>query len=284
MIMTAGKVCEEIANRLKSIYDKREAKNIAFLFLEDEFGIGKMQVMTNESIELDSERLEAGISRLLHGEPLQYVTGVADFYGRKFKVTPGVLIPRPETEELVQLILNQNLADEPTVLEVGVGSGCIAITLALALNVRVFGTDISKTPLSVTEENARALGAKIELFEHNILNAPLPVQNLDVLVSNPPYIPLQERKSMHQNVIDFEPKTALFVPDDHALLFYEKIAEKGRASLAPEGRLYVEIHESYGPEVKSLLENMGYKEAVIHQDMQGKNRIVSAINSTSTSL
>ncbi len=275
---SAKHIWEEITYQLKAIYDSREAQNMAYLLLEDLLCVDRTAILIGDPIKIDEQILDTSLSRLLKGEPVQYVTGVADFYGRKFKIEPGTLIPRPETEELVALILEQNTQKSPKIADVGIGSGCIAITLALEMGTHTFGLDVSQKAISIAEENARSLGASLEVLHHDILQKKLPVHNLDILVSNPPYIPLKDRKTMDRNVTDFEPELALFVPDDDPLIFYRRIAEEGRSSLVLGGQLFFEIHEAYGPPIQSLLEDLGYKKVVIHQDMQKKDRMVSAIN------
>jgi len=217
----------------------------------------------------------------LENKPVQYVTGIADFYNRRFRAGQGVLIPRPETEELVALILKERKSAKPRILDIGVGSGCIAITLALEMESDVFGTDVSEAALELANSNAIQLGARVTFLKHDILAEPLTLDSLDILVSNPPYIPNSDKPLMHNNVLEYEPETALFVSDDDPLIFYQRIAEEGRTALREGGRLYFEIHENYGPQVKGLVESMGYTEVEVHLDMQGKDRVLSATNSAS---
>lgn len=251
------------------------------MLLEDLFGVDREEILLASTQSVDKDKLDLSIEKLLNHEPIQYVTGVAHFYGRTFRIQRGALIPRPETEELVDLIVRENRVSVPKILDVGVGSGCIAISLALALQGDVSGTDVSTDALIIASGNAANLGANVEFIRHDILNEPLAVGNLDVLVSNPPYIPESDRKDMAANVLQFEPSTALFVPNDDPLVFYKSIAKAGRHSLKSTGKLYFEIHEQFGHEVKQLLEELGYTGVRIHKDMQGKERMVSAINSTS---
>lgn len=269
-------IWQETAKQLEKVYDRREAENISYLLLEDAFGLSKTAILFEEEKEIDSDQLGNYIQRLLQHEPIQYVTGITDFYGRKFHIAPGALIPRPETEELVSLIIKENKVENPKVLDVGVGSGCIAITLALELNARVFGADVSKEAIAIAEKNARELNANVRFYHSNILTENLPESELDILVSNPPYIPHMEFDKMAKNVTDYEPELALFVPDDDPLIFYKRIAEEGLNSLKKGGNLYFEIHEDFGEEVKTYLRKMGYLEVTIHKDMQGKDRIISA--------
>ena len=272
-------IWQETAKQLEKVYDQREAKNISYLLFEDLLGAGKTDILAGDTKELDEKQLVQAVARLLDHEPIQYVTGVSDFYGRKFSVEPGVLIPRPETEELVDLILKENKLKNPRIMDVGVGSGCIAITLSLESGGEVFGTDLSDEALDISRKNADSLGANVTFFQHDILSKELPEKELDILVSNPPYIPQRERGQMNTNVTAHEPEQALFVPDDDPIIFYKRIAEMGLKSLNKSGRLYFEIHENFGAEIKDYLEQIGYSAVIIHQDMQGKDRMVSAARS-----
>ncbi|WP_420576976.1 peptide chain release factor N(5)-glutamine methyltransferase [Ekhidna sp.] len=268
-------IWQETAKQLEKVYDQREAGNISYLLLEDLFDVSRASILSAESLDVDHAKLKQAINRLLNHEPLQYVTGVADFYGRKFRMAPGALIPRPETEELVDLIVKENRIEKPKVLDVGVGSGCIAIALALELKGEVFGTDISEEALSIARSNADRLNANVDLIQSDILSERLPVNELDILVSNPPYIPQKEFEQMAKNVTNHEPELALFVPDDDPLIFYKRIAKEGLKSLKRGGKLYFEIHERFGSEVKMGLKKAGYSDVVVHKDMQGKDRMVS---------
>ena len=268
-------IWEETAKQLEKIYDGREARSIAYILLEDQFQVSKSDILLHEENELDLDLLANSLNRLLDFEPVQYLTGVAEFYGRKFQIGKGALIPRPETEELVELILREYKLEKPKILDVGVGSGCIAITLALETNGEVYGTDVSEKALAIASKNGEKLNADVVFISHNILEGQLPVNDLDILVSNPPYIPESDKMEMHSNVLDYEPMEALFVSNNDPLIFYRKIGEEGKRALKKGGKLYFEIHERFGSEVKNLLDNMGYQRVTIHQDMQGKDRMVS---------
>lgn len=270
-------IWQETAKQLEKVYDRREAENISYILLEDAFNISKNDILFDGELDVDSNRLDSYIKRLLQFEPIQYVTGVADFYGRKFQVAPGSLIPRPETEELVSLIIEENKTVKPRILDVGVGSGCIAITLALELKTQAFGTEISKEAIVIAERNSKQLGAKTHFYHSDILKENLPESNLDILVSNPPYIPNKEFAQMAKNVTEHEPNIALFIPDNDPIIFYKRIANEGLKSLKKGGKLYFEIHENFGADVKDCLQTVGYSDVVIHQDMQGKDRMVSAV-------
>ena len=280
MIIDVRQIWEETTNRLEKVYERREAENISYILFEDIFHISKTDFLTREKRDIDRVLLNGYLKRLLDREPIQYVTGKVEFYERLFAVHPGALIPRPETEELVALILKENEIVEPNILEVGVGSGCIAISLALETGGNVIATDISNDAIATAKLNAEDLGAPISLLKHDVLSSKLPVSDLDILVSNPPYIPEVDKRKMDANVLDYEPQEALFVPDEDPLMFYKRIAEEGKKALKKGGKLYFEIHERFGIEMKDLLRSLNYIEVEVHQDMQGKDRMVSATNST----
>lgn len=222
----------------------------------------------------------AAVERLKNHEPVQHVVGFTYFLDRKFKVTSDTLIPRPETEELVMLIVDhyKKRTDPIKVLDIGAGSGCITISLDLLLpNANVMGWDISEAALRVCQENATNLASEAD-FQLKDALTDSPTEKLDLIVSNPPYIPEMERNTMHKNVTAYDPHLALFVPDNDPLLFYRSIAEMAKNHLFPLGKLFFEIHEQYGDETKSLLEQLGFEQVEIHQDLQGKERIVVATN------
>jgi len=179
---------------------------------------------------------------------------------------------------LVHLIIKENPTPGLKILDVGTGSGCIPITLALEMkDAEVFGLDISEISLEMAKENAKSLKADVLFFHCNILQEEIPIQGLDILVSNPPYVRDSEQAQMHQNVLQYEPHLALFVADDNPLIFYRSIAEKGRVALKPGGKLYFEINEAFGPETKKLLEDLGYSEIHILEDLNGRDRMVTGI-------
>lgn len=279
--MKAKQIWEETSKRLEKVYDKREAESIAYLLLEDLYGLKREDIIVGNNRGIAEDLLSKAVDRLLQNEPVQYITGVTYFYGRIFKVGRGVLIPRPETEELVDLIIKENDISRPKVLDIGVGSGCIAITLALEIGGEVIGTDNSAHAISLASGNASFLKASVGLEKRDILQDDFNFSELDIVVSNPPYIPESDRSQMHANVLDYEPDEALFVTDDDPLLFYRKIGTRAREALKVGGKLYFEIHERFGIEVKDLLEKLDYGSVKIHQDMQGKDRIISAISSAS---
>ncbi|WP_111671600.1 peptide chain release factor N(5)-glutamine methyltransferase [Algoriphagus litoralis] len=257
-------------------YESTEAQNLVNWLLEHHLGLRRVDMMQFLEEKDLSKELKDDFYRLKTGEPIQYILGKGPFYGREFKVSPATLIPRNETEELVHLILKENKSSNLRVLDIGTGTGCIPITLDLEMkNSEVFALDISIAALEIAKENAKTLHAKVSFFTCDILSENPELSELDILVSNPPYIPIEEKGQMHANVLDFEPDLALFVSDEDPLIFYQIIAEKGKKLLKSSGRIYFEINERFGPMVSGLLENLGYHNVRIIQDLNGKDRIVS---------
>lgn len=261
-------------------YGEGEALAIARIVLEDAFNIKKRQNMAFSDEEWAS--LATIVARLQAGEPVQYVLGQADFFGLVFQVTPDVLIPRQETEELVALALDflKGGPPHPTAMDIGAGSGCIG--LALARNrpdLTLWGMDKSGAALAVAQENARRLGITTA---HWLLDDALAPQTqgdwpvFDMVISNPPYIPWREKALMPEHVLAHEPTLALFVPDDDPLLFYEAISMLAWQHLRPGGGLFFECNEFNAPEVAGLLEKHGYSDVRLRQDLSGKDRMVSA--------
>lgn len=214
--------------------------------------------------------------KLKSNEPIQYILGHGPFYGRDFLVTEDTLIPRNETEELVHLIIKENPKPNLRVLDIGTGTGCIPITLALEMNSpEVYAIDISEKALEVSYENAENLHTKVNFSKCDILKEKPQVADLDILVSNPPYIPLAEKGQMHRNVMDFEPDLALFVSDSDPLIFYRTISEIGKQLLKTTGKIYFEINERFGKEVSEVMVASGYQNVRVIKDLNGKDRIVA---------
>ena len=223
------------------------------------------------------QKMLRAVERLLAHEPIQHIVGVAHFHGHRFKVDRHTLIPRPETEQLVDMIIDQNPATDLRVLDIGTGSGCIAISLARALKfAQVTAFDVSQAALDVAAGNASALGAKVKFCLTDILSAK-PVDNqFDIIVSNPPYICHSEKSQMESNVLLYEPHTALFVPDNDPLLFYRAIALYASRALSPGGKLYFEINAAYGNATAQLLKQHGFTDIEIVRDFYGRDRFASA--------
>lgn len=263
-----------------TVYDERESSAIAFILLEYILHLEKGDILANKEINvshLKREELEEAIDRINQGEPVQYITGRTFFMDLTFKVNPSVLIPRPETEELVDFIIKENKDKKNLhVMDMGTGSGCIAVSLAYHLKeAEVIAVDISKSALYVAAENAAINHAKVKFINDDILNfSETNTYKLDVIVSNPPYVRYSEQKEMRKNVLDYEPKLALFVDDKEALIYYEKIAAFSARHLNEGGLLYLEINEMLSIETAKLVESFGFKNIDIKNDLFGKPRFI----------
>lgn len=262
--------------RLTPIYGEGEAKAVIRAIFHALKGWGATEMVIHEGDDLSPymhEKIEEILKRLEAGEPVQYVVGEAYFYGMDLHVRPGVLIPRPETAELVDMVVADCQESDLRVLDVGTGSGAIAIALARNLKFpQVTALDVSPAALDIARENARMLKARIEFVEADIFDwSPVP-DSFDIIVSNPPYVLESEKKDMADNVLLHEPEEALFVPDADPLRFYRRIARIGREGLAGGGRLYFEINPLCADELKKMLEEEGYVEVVLEKDIHGRMR------------
>jgi release factor glutamine methyltransferase len=259
-------------------YSKEEAENLVFWLFETHLGLKRADLQQAVSNTVETTRLLADFQRLLTGEPIQYILGEAPFYGRSFAVTRDTLIPRNETEELVHLIIKENPSSGLRILDLGTGTGCIPISLALELkNPEVHALDVSAEALEVARQNATTLGASVHFIEGSLLGEPIDIPLLDLIVSNPPYVPLRDQAEMHVNVLNFEPHLALFVTDEDPLVFYRAIGEWGQQLLKNGGKLYLEIYENLADKLVQLLLLQGYEELRVRQDLNGKNRMLSAV-------
>ena len=285
-----------IRNSLESIYPTNEAVIMADMLLEHFTSFSKGDRLMNKEADLTQEQevtIHKGVERLLKHEPIQYIMNKCWFYGMELFVDPSVLIPRPETEELVAWIINDvrsagyNVfsrgtadADETDllkILDVGTGSGCIALALKKAMpQAEVWGCDLSEEALNVARRNGSALDIRVDFQGLNFLDQlqqkQLPTVN--ILVSNPPYIPLRDKDLMNKNVVEHEPHTALFVPDEDPLIFYRALAKFASSRLHENGSIYMEIHEDLGNDVVRLFSDEGYNKIELRKDMQQKNRMV----------
>lgn len=279
-MMKLKEAIEQLKTGLAGIVEPQEAQAMIRVICEDIFNYDQVDVALRQDSELPEfapQRINDIIARLQRHEPLQYIVGTARFHGHRFKVTPAVLIPRPETEQMVDLIIDENPATDLRVLDMGTGSGCIAISLARALKfARVDALDVSRDALAVARENAVVLKVKVNFFESDML-LPQPSSRYDIIVSNPPYVCWSERESMERNVKDYEPGQALFVPDNDPLLFYKSIVPYAARSLERGGKLYLEINQRFGREVKRLLEENGFDEVRIIEDSYGHDRFAAAV-------
>lgn len=293
----------QLWKRLTVIYNEREAQAIVRTVLDALFGMSLTDICLGKVTQLsadDTTRLEKIMQRLEKSEPVQYVLGAEWFAGRLFDVAPGVLIPRPETEDLVKWTCDEakekekednskeergkeekevskkgEEAPHPSILDIGTGSGCIAITVALALpQARVTAWDISTDALAIAAGNAHRLGASVRFEHQDALSAPDDEERWDVIVSNPPYICDRERADMSDNVLSYEPELALFVPDSDPLLFYRAIARYASKALKPGGRLLFETNTAYAHEVAQVMANEGFTAIEVRNDCFGKPRMV----------
>jgi release factor glutamine methyltransferase len=270
---------------LTAIYEGQEIEAITLTVLTEVLSTSKATVKAFPERELtitQKEEANTILSQLITGKPLQYALGYAEFYGLKFMVNPATLIPRPETEELVEWVLQSVASGGLTgsdlyVLDIGTGSGCIAISIKKNLPAaQVSAIDISAGALQTAKQNADLNNVDINFIEADILSSPHITRHPQLIISNPPYVTLEDKKRMHTNVTDFEPHTALFVPEDDPLLFYRAIADYALENLAEDGLLFFEINESSGKETVALLESKGFKNVELRQDMSGRDRMVKA--------
>lgn len=281
-MMSIRELTHKITQTLQPLYDEREAAAVAYVYVCAKLGMERYEIALRGNDSVD-ESLEAGIQRdierLAEGCPVQYVLGETEFYGLPFEVSPAVLIPRQETEELVQMVAEQGKGRGVSIWDVGTGSGCIAVSLAKLLpDAQVFATDISEEALSVARRNAHRNGVEVTFARHDMRDAehlPFGDRRFDIIVSNPPYIPASDRNSMHRNVTDYEPSLALFVPDDDALWCYDAVARLGQQTLNPGGRIYVETYHDFHEDLITLFQTSGYMDVLSIKDLNGKLRFVS---------
>lgn len=279
----------QVINELANLYDEGEAKAISMRYLHDRFHADRIKIALNTPIHIDENLLQHDLELLKKGSPLQHVVGFTEFYGHRFKCDPNALIPRPETEELVDWVITElnnretvfaphpELVSGSSILDIGTGTGCIPISITLACpETQVWGYDVSNEALSLAEENNRSLKSKVQFKLHDILLEDLPTDRFDIIISNPPYIPWKEKDTMHVNVAAHDPEQALFVPDEDPLLFYRVIGEKAFDALKGNGLLFFEIHEDYGDAVKNLLLGIAYRHVELRQDINGKDRMIKA--------
>ena len=274
---------QQLWQQLARTYDTGEAKAIARMLYEVRYGLSLSDLLMGRDADVPQQELQQLTERLEQHEPIQYVLGQADFCGRTFKVSPAVLIPRPETEELCQWVttkVRDSACNDAalSILDVGTGSGCIAITLAAELpEAKVTAWDISEDALLVACENALLNGVTVDFELQDVLLATAAAQQTkDIIISNPPYICNKERATMEANVLEHEPHQALFVPDDDPLLFYRAIAKLGQQTLIHDGWLYFEVNPLFAAQLARLLSAMSYYDIEIKEDQFGKQRMIRA--------
>ena len=283
--MAAKTLFNHLISEITSVYEENEAKSIVYLLLEHYLNLSKTDILLDNFVNQPFDFQDI-IIRLKAQEPVQYIIGETEFYGRKFKVTPDTLIPRPETEELVQLVVSSwqsavgSVAQSPiSVLDLGTGSGCIAISLACELpNAQVYAYDISEKVLKIAKENANRNNVNVIFEQLDILNfPPSSFPPFSIIVSNPPYVMNAEKSEMEQNVLDYEPHLALFVEDSNPLIFYKAIADFAFKNLITKGLCVVEINQAFGLETAELFWNQGFRYVEVVKDMFGKDRMVKAV-------
>lgn len=270
-----------LKQKLSSQIEAIELNSIIGMLIEEVSGWNRTQQIINSNTAFTHaqlEKLEQYTSQLLLGQPIQYILGKAWFMGKELIVNKNVLIPRPETEELVEWIISySNIKNKPlSILDIGTGSGCIPIALKLALpHCNLTGLDISKNALKVAQLNANNLKLEINWLELNILNTVALENTYDIMVSNPPYIPIREKASMQKQIVDFEPALALFVSDEDPLIFYKTIAKIAKQNLSKNGQLFFEIHYDQAQAILALLNELHFH-AELRQDSFGNDRMIRA--------
>lgn len=268
---------------LASLYDEYETESFFYIILEDFHHMKRVDLALNPTFELSPELLlqwENVVAQLKEQRPIQYILGETEFYGLPFYVNEHTLIPRPETEELVDWIIKEskvkNQKAEFKILDIGTGTGCIAISLAKNLpNAKVFAMDVSDKALTVAKRNAERNNVDITFIHQSVLETNDLGETFDIIVSNPPYVRNLEKEEIKKNVLDYEPHLALFVEDNDALLFYRKITELAKINLAENGQLYFEINQYLGNEMVQLLQQHNFKDVELRKDIYGNDRMIS---------
>lgn len=279
--MTIKQLFDIYYNGIKDFYEVNEARAITETILGGLYGIGRICIYSDNSktIDADGDVIRRNIKKLRNYYPVQYLNGKTLFYNRIFEVNEHVLIPRNETEELVREILLSDYPKAPDILDIGCGSGAIAVSLAVHIpDSCVEAVDISEEALETAEKNAALNEANnVEFIKADILAVDSLWKKFDIIVSNPPYVRESEKSVMHDNVLRYEPHTALFVEDSDPLVFYEKISSLALKGLKNGGMLFFEINESFGAEIKEMLENMGFSDVIIKKDLNGRDRMATAV-------
>ena len=270
-----------LKQKLTTHFEAVELSSIIGMLIEEVSGWNRTQQILHQNTAFNQaqvDEIEKYTEQLICGKPIQYILGKAWFMGQNFIVNENVLIPRPETEELVEWIISYaNIKNKTlSILDIGTGSGCISIALKMALpHCEVSALDISKEALKLAQLNANNLNVSIQWMEQNILDTVALENAYDIIVSNPPYIPIREKESMQKQVVNFEPSLALFVPDEDPLIFYRTIAKMAKQSLSKNGQLFFEIHYDQGNAILTLLNELNFH-AELRQDSFGKDRMIRA--------
>lgn len=274
------KLAQYIKEALIGYYPESELRSIIKILYTNVLHFSMVDIYMGKDINLSANQvseIESIVSRLQEYEPLQYIIGTVEFCGLTLNVAAGVLIPRPETTELVECIVKDNAGKEVTVLDVGTGSGCIALALDKHLpKATVAAWDVSDEALCIAAQNNMKVGGNVRFEKVDVLAVQPEREQYDIIVSNPPYITDAEKKDMERNVLDWEPSLALFVPDEDPLCFYRRISELGREMLRQRGMVYFEINRMFGRETKEMMESLGYNSVEIIKDMSGNDRIIKA--------
>lgn len=279
--MTLADIQKKYWDELSIVYDDREARAITKIVLEKildlqshKLFLERFRILTTYQVET----LNQIITRLLTHEPVQYVLEEADFFGFKFKVNQHVLIPRPETEELVDWIQSSMVNGQPVILDIGTGSGCIPISIARKFpEVNIEAVDISEEALMVANENNQLNETQVKFYKLDILNEELTANKYDIIVSNPPYISLTEKDTLAENVLKFEPHLALFAATKDDLIFYRRISEQAIRALKSNGKLFFEIHHTKGEEIVAVMQTFGFKNIELRKDLSGNYRMVEGV-------
>lgn len=277
--ITIGQLKRSLLNELSVKFSKNEAYSITRIILEH-FGYSEYDILKAPAAIIDNNMMPEStkiVNELNKNRPIQYILGETIFYDLKFKVNENVLIPRPETEELVANILNENRIKCPHIIDIGCGSGCISVALAHTIpESKVFALDVDEKAIAVARTNAAQNSVEVEFIHKSIFEFTDNDILFDIIVSNPPYVTREEAKLMHPNVLKYEPDIALFVPDSDPLLFYREIIRFSSGRLSPDGVVWVEINEKFGKEVEDLFFRSGFINVKIIEDIHGKDRFIKA--------